>query len=98
VSSETININVVIADRPYRLRIKPEEEEYVRLAAKTIKEKIKELQTMYEAKDKQDYLAMTALMYCVDILNQKASAENELNNFNGKITELDGILSEFLKN
>jgi len=53
---------------------------------------------MYEAKDKQDYLAMTALMYCVDILNQKASAENELNNFNGKIVELDGILSEFLKN
>lgn len=98
MSSDTININVVIADRPYRLRIKPEEEEYVRLAAKTIKEKIKELQTMYEAKDKQDYLAMTALMYCVDILNQKASAENELNDFNGKIVELDGILSEFLKN
>jgi len=98
VSSDTININVVIADRPYRLRIKPDEEEYVRLAAKTIKEKIKELQTMYEAKDKQDYLAMTALMYCVDILNEKNSADTADKDFKNKIGELDHILSEFLKN
>lgn len=89
---------MVIADRPYRLRVKPEEEEFVRLAAKTIKEKIKELQTMYEAKDKQDYLAMTALMYCVDILNQKANTDNERSDFEGKVKELDSILSEFLKN
>jgi len=53
---------------------------------------------MYEAKDKQDYLAMTALMYCVDILNQKANTDNEKSDFEGKVKELDSILSEFLKN
>ena len=60
-----ININVSICDRPYRLKIRPEEEEQVRKAAKDITDKVKDLQEQFAGKDKQDYLAMHALTLAV---------------------------------
>ena len=45
--SKLLNIHVTICDRPYRLKVKPEEEETVRKAARIIAEKIKELQNLH---------------------------------------------------
>ena len=42
MADEMVNINVVIADRPYRLKINQEEEDKVRDIAKAINDKIKE--------------------------------------------------------
>ena len=70
-TEELVHINVIVADRPYRLKIKPKEEEMVRKAAKQINEKIKEFQTVYEAKDKQDYLAMATILFAVEAMNKK---------------------------
>lgn len=61
-----LNINITICDRPYRLKVRPEEEETVRKAARTIAEKIKELQNQYSGSDKQDYLAMLLLTTLVE--------------------------------
>jgi len=93
----TININVIVADRPYRLRITPEEEDNVRKAARMIKDKMRELQKMYDAKDKQDFLAMSALMFAVDSLNMQDQNSDKDEKVFKKLTDLDGILSEFLK-
>lgn len=65
-----ININVPIAERIYPLRIRKEEEESIRNAARTINEKIKEYQGKYAAKDRQDFLAMIALTLAVDLQKQ----------------------------
>lgn len=92
----TLNINVIIADRPYRLRIKPEEEEDVRKAARLIKEKIRELGKQYDAKDKQDFLAMTALTFAVETIQLGENTLKKDEGFTNKMTELDDILSEFL--
>ena len=54
--SDEMHINVVIADRPYRLKIKPEEEETVRKAARTINDRVKEYQQAFLSKDKQELL------------------------------------------
>ena len=43
--SKLLNIHVTICDRPYRLKVKPEEEEIVRKAARIIAEKIKAINT-----------------------------------------------------
>lgn len=91
-SADIININVIIADRPYPLKIKKSEEEGVRKAAKDINDKVKQFQQVYAAKDKQDYLAMSALMYAVqnnDIQN-KAAIENA--NFENELITLEQIL------
>jgi len=71
--SGLLNIQVTICDRPYRLKVKPEEEETVRNAARHISDKIKELQEQFAGKDKQDFLAMAALLISVD----KLSPENK---------------------
>lgn len=94
---EQININVIIADRPYRLKIKPSEEENVRKAAKKVNEKVKSFQSTYEAKDKQDYLAMAALLFSVEALNGGGSEPRSDDQLLTKLDELDNVLADFLK-
>jgi len=60
---DELTITVHIADRPYRLKIRREEEEVVRQAVKDINEKIKGYSNTYAFNDKQDLLAMTALHF-----------------------------------
>jgi len=54
-------ISVKIADRPYRLTIKREDEERIRKAANNINEKVKQYSESFAFNDKQDLLAMVAL-------------------------------------
>lgn len=96
-NSELININLVIADRPYPLKIKPEEEEVVRRAARKLNEKVKELQGQYAAKDKQDYLAMCALMNEVENLGNKEKITIDDTSFIDKLNELDVMLSQHVR-
>jgi len=92
--SDSRNINLVIADRPYRIKISTDEEKTVRKATQLIKQKLTDLKKSYQAKDKQDYLAMAALMFCVDSIN----SDNNLNeDFSEKLDELDGLLNVFLE-
>ncbi len=95
-AQELININVNICDRPYRLKVKPSEEEYVRRAAKMINDKVKDLQTQYSAKDKQDYLAMSALMFMVEKLSAKADFVIKDNALMDRISDLDSRLNQVL--
>ena len=93
MSDNLININIVIADRPYPLRIKPEEEERVRNAAKEINTRVKQFQNQYAAKDKQDYLAMSVLMYAVEAAGFRDKITIEDNSFVEKLNELDALLA-----
>ena len=94
--NRTINIKVIIADRPYRLKVTPKEEEVVRKAAKLIKQKMKELTETYGATDKQDYLAMTALLLCTDLLKIETNLKQEDTDLKEKLDQLDDILTSFL--
>lgn len=62
-----IPLNVWLAGRSYRIRIKPEEEEAVRKAVKLADEKITDLRNHYAGKDDQDFVAMCLLTYAADI-------------------------------
>jgi cell division protein ZapA len=66
MADEYIAINVWLAGRSYRIRIKPNEEEAVRKAVKVAEEKIIEMRTHYAGKDDQDFVAMCLLMYAAD--------------------------------
>lgn len=97
MEEQQIDINVIIADRPYRLKIKPSEEENVRKAAKRVNDKIKSFQSTYEAKDKQDYLAMAALLFSVEALNTKPAEAGTDDKLLSKLDELDQVLADFLQ-
>ncbi len=92
--TELININLLIAGRSYPLKIKPEEEELVRRAAKHVNEKVHEFQDQYAAKDKQDYLAMAALMSEVEVLAGKEKVTISDPTFFDKLREIDALLSD----
>lgn len=66
MADEYISINVWLAGRSYRIRIKPQEEEAVRKAVKVADDKIIEMRTHYAGKDDQDFIAMCLLMYAAD--------------------------------
>lgn len=59
--SELIPINIAIADRTYRLKLQPEDEEVVRKTVKLINEKIIEFKTAFAGKDIQDYISMVLI-------------------------------------
>lgn len=94
---ELLNVTVIVADRPYRLKIKPEEEENVRRAAKLVNQKVKDFQKSYAAKDKQDYLAMSALMYAVETFKDEGKVQVDESAFTQTLDRLDESLTDFLQ-
>ena len=93
-NTELININLLIAGRSYPLKIKPQEEELVRRAAKRVNEKVQEFQEQYAAKDKQDYLAMCALMCEVEVLAGKEKITISDTGFFDKLREIEQMLTD----
>ncbi len=94
---EQINVNLLIADRTYPLKIKPEEEATIRQAAKEINEKIREFQGLYSGKDKQDYLAMAILVFAVESLRTTTPTEKQASaeNISDKLEQLEKLLEQF---
>ena len=62
-----IPITIVIADRNYRLKINPSDEEKVRKTIKTINEKIIEFRSNFAGKDMQDYVSMVLLWFATEV-------------------------------
>jgi hypothetical protein len=90
-----IPINIVIGDRSYRIRIKPEDEGAVRGTLKTINDKIIEFKSQYAGKDMQDYASMVILWYATQTLpNSGNETSPDFMDILGKMEEqLDKILS-----
>ena len=91
-----LQITVNIADRPYRLKIEPGEEESVRNAVNSINEKIKAYASTYAYKDKQDLLAMVALQFSTYAVNFEANAKAGDDKIIEKLTALDYMLTDCL--
>ncbi len=66
MSQPLIPINITVADRSYRLKINPEDEEMVRSTIKKLNEKIIEYKTNFAGKDMQDYVSMVLLWYATE--------------------------------
>jgi len=64
--SELIPVNILIADRSYRLKIEAADEEMVRKTAALINDKIGEFKTQFAGKDMQDYVSMVLLWFATE--------------------------------
>jgi cell division protein ZapA len=71
MSEELIPINIVIADRTYRIRTNPADEETIRKTLKIINDKIIEFKVQFAGKDMQDYISMVVIWYAT-----QAATEN----------------------
>ena len=64
--SELIPVNILIADRSYRLKIEAADEEMVRKTSALINDKIAEFRTQFAGKDMQDYVSMVLLWFATE--------------------------------
>lgn len=71
--TEMIPVNITIADRNYRVRIAPNDEEAVRKTAALINQKMVEFKNLYAGKDMQDYISMVLLWFTTE---QQSNGQN----------------------
>lgn len=93
---EEITINIVIADRSYKLTVARADEEKVRKAAAMINERIKSYSAHYAFKDIQDLLSMTALQFATSTVKYESELGFRDQNLERKLNELNNLLSEQL--
>jgi cell division protein ZapA (FtsZ GTPase activity inhibitor) len=90
MAEELIPVNLWLAGRSYRIRIKHEEEEAVRKAVKTADEKIMELKNSFAGKDDQDFVAMCLLIYATDRQGTSPFLHEELTRMTERIDKVLG--------
>lgn len=93
---EKLAIKVQIAERFYPLKIDRREEERIRKAAKLINDRLLQYKQRYTDKDPQDFLAMAALQFVIQLLDCESkqnflSLEEDLKALS---EELDVLLKE----
>lgn len=94
---DDLSITVSIAERPFKVRIRREEEEIFRRAVDDIERKLKKYSQLYAYKDKQDLLSMVLLQYATDLLNSENQQANLEEKLVKTLRKLDQELSEYRK-
>jgi cell division protein ZapA len=94
MAEQLIPINIIIADRSYRLKIAPQDEEVVRKTIKTINEKIVEYKTNFSGKDMQDYVSMVLLWFATE--QQKPAISAHTSDDQQKLQRIEDLLDKAL--
>lgn len=90
---DEIAINVVIAERHYKLTVDRTDEEKVRKAAAMINERLRSYSKGYAFKDVQDHLAMTALQFATTILSYESNRAYKDQYLEQKLKSIDALLN-----
>ncbi|MDR1973877.1 MAG: cell division protein ZapA [Bacteroidales bacterium] len=90
---DTISITVTISDRPYKLKVRREDEVIFREAAVKINEQIGNYAQNYAFKDQQDLLSMVALQYAFNALKNEQIIRFRDNELTEKLHALDRTLT-----
>ena len=96
MTEDMLSIKVQIAERFYPLKIKRQDEEKIRQAARLINDKVLQYKQRYTDKDSQDFMAMAALQFVISLIDCEqqqnvVSLEEELGSLS---SELDELLKE----
>ena len=91
-----LTISVKIADRPYKLVIAAEHEVLFKQAAELIGRMMKDYSGSYAYKDKQDLLAMVALEYATNYLQDEHMLSEQGEDQEQKLVKIDKLLTEYL--
>jgi cell division protein ZapA len=91
--SELIPVNILVADRTYRLKIDGADEEMVRKTAGLINDKIAEFKTHFAGKDMQDYVAMVLLWFATE-QNQSGIDQVKWGEAAGKLDMLEKMVDK----
>jgi cell division protein ZapA len=92
-----IPVNILIADRNYRVKISPKDEEAVRKTAAFINQKLVEYKTLYAGSDTQDYISMVLLWFTTQ---QQQNGQNlyEMESIQAQIEGMSAAIDKALVN
>lgn len=93
---EEITINITIANRPYRLTVKREDEELLRKVAVAINEQMSDFSRQYAFKDQQDLLAMVAIQFATSSLKNESEINFRDDHLTEKLNNIDQLLTTHL--
>ena len=91
-----LSIKVQIAERFYPLKIKRQDEEKIRQAARLINDKVLQYKQRYTDKDTQDFMAMAALQFVINLIDceQQQNVVSLAEELGSLSSELDELLKE----
>ena len=93
----TKSITVVIAGRPYPLRVNAAEEAGLRKLVSEINERFNDFQIKYTDRDKQDCLVMTLLTYASELRTaRKAASVHAGGEIGQRLAELESLVDAML--
>ena len=92
MNKEQLKIKLAVGDRFYPLFVTPAQEEGFRLAAKRINEMIKSFEQNYALQDKQDALAMCAIVLAQESAELRVLENNDASNAKEKLEGLYKLL------
>ena len=90
---QLIPVNILVGDRNYRLKVKPEDEENLRKTMKLINNKLIEFKTNFAGKDMQDYIAMVLIWLATERPSSALSDEN-IEEVSSKLKNLQQLIEE----
>ena len=92
---ELIPITITLADRSYRIKVEPQDEESVRSTAKFINDKVMEFKHSIAGKDMQDYVSMALIWLATQPAHSVSNVimDNELKE---GLDRLEGIVDKAL--
>jgi cell division protein ZapA len=88
-----IPLNITIADRTYRIKVAPKDEEAVRKTSALINQKMVEFKNAYAGKDMQDYVSMVLLWFMTE-QQQQGTNLYELESLQNQIETLNNTLDK----
>jgi cell division protein ZapA len=88
-----IPLNITIADRTYRIKVAPKDEEAVRKTSALINQKMVEFKNAYAGKDMQDYVSMVLLWFMTE-QQQQGTSLYELESLQNQIETLNNTLDK----
>lgn len=91
-AEESKHITVLIAGRPYPLKVKVEDEPVIRKLVKEINDQVNQFQLSYNQKDKQDCLAMALLTFAVNAQKGQAIENTDLSPLEQQIDKIGQLL------
>ena len=92
--TDEIKINVVIAERSYRMTINKADEAKVLKAAEMLNDRIKSYKQTYDYRDYQDLLSMLCLQLATLNVKYESDAAYKDQRMEQKLDELSTLLSE----
>jgi hypothetical protein len=93
MDKDLLNIKLMVADRLYPLSIVPSEEESFRLAAKKINEMIQTFERHYDLRDKQDAIAMCAIVLARQASQEKLNEDDKQEQITKKLQDIYAVLN-----